>query len=213
MWVTVKAVFLLGAGTDVMQYHEVTGWSALIADDHDVGKILRDQTGDQVAGLKAFWVITMGMTHAFAGEVGDQIGHSAVIDIAIRGFQPPVLGIGGKILFHVEMHQYLQVVTASSQRPNHHIGAHAAIWGDIAQGVVEFHVIGHICLGHAYLRARGQDKFLRERILCGNGGIRQQQRETKGRHQRSEAEQEKFEAFHTVGYVKARELWLTDADH
>lgn len=71
MWVAVKTAFLLGSGTDVVQYHEVTGWSASIAHHHDMGEILRDQTCDQVAGLEVFRVIALGHAHAFAGEVGD----------------------------------------------------------------------------------------------------------------------------------------------
>jgi hypothetical protein len=38
-----------------------------------------------------------------------QIGHAAVIDIAVRPLQAPGRGIGGKILPHILMHELLQV--------------------------------------------------------------------------------------------------------
>ncbi|MFM2220813.1 MAG: hypothetical protein RLZZ553_561 [Verrucomicrobiota bacterium] len=100
----------------------------------------------------------------------------AVVDVAIRGLQAPVLGIGGKVLFHVEMHQYLQVVTAGPQRTDHHIGANAAIPRDIAQGIVELHVIGHITRCHPDLCTCGLDEFLRERQFRSINGMRQQHR-------------------------------------
>jgi hypothetical protein len=99
-----------------------------------------------------------------------------MIDVAIRPFQPPKLGIGIERAPHVLVQFALQVDTDAAEGAHHHVGTDAGPQRHVAAGIVERDVSrvvgrGHADLFHRLVRQRRTD------VLRARSGRQQTQRE------------------------------------
>lgn len=90
-----------------------------------------------------------------------QVGHTAMVDIAIGAGQAPDFGVGREIGCHVFMHQLLKVgAECIAECADHHICADASFAGNVAAGVIEPTVGGIIIKRNANLISRCFDQCL-----------------------------------------------------
>jgi len=109
-------------------------------------------------GVLAVWV----PGDAPAAEEHLQVRNATVIDVAVWPRQLPAMRIRREVAQHVLVHQYLQVYAEMAIGADDHIGANAAIVGDVAHGIRD-PMIGAV-VGFVMRRsfARGLDQIVGE---------------------------------------------------
>src|SRR5690606_28323487 len=126
--VGVQQVLLAHATADVVQHQRIAGPALPVAEDADMQQAAAEIPGHDVAGAIA--VVAGGP--ALALEPGHEIGHPAVIDVAVRPAQAPALRVTSEVGAHVLVDRALQIQPLPAQGADHHVGADAGRDIDVA---------------------------------------------------------------------------------
>lgn len=76
-----------------------------------------------------------------------------MVDVFVRAFKSPQLGVGGKVGSHVLMDFLLQVKAKGAQGADDDVGTDAAFHGDIPSRIRQLFIAGVVFGGHADLLA------------------------------------------------------------
>jgi len=131
----------------------------LIADNAYMRGAGAQHPGDDIAGQVILRLVGHRDIRAVAFEIGDQVGHAAVVDVAVGTAQPPDFRIGRKMRFHIGVNLGLQVKAVRvPQGADHHICADSALAGDVAVGKFQPLIAAVIDQRHADLGAGRPDQ-------------------------------------------------------
>lgn len=162
-----ERVFLLCAGPDVMDHEGHAAGVAAVGDEHDMGAIAGDQAGDDVAGLEGGGLGGKREHPALAFEIGLQVGHATMVDIAVGALEPPALRVEAEVRPHVLVDESLEIERVRGAKgADHHVGADPGFRRHVASRIIELPVGGIVAGGLAHLGSRGRD----ERRIGGESG-------------------------------------------
>ena len=179
-----QEVFLLRASAYVVDDERSAVGGTALRDQADVGYAAAEIPCHDIAGkvIGRFLGDRLGIT--FACEIGHQVWDTAVVNVAVRLLESPVLWVSREVLSHVLVDFLLQVEGLLAEGADDHVGADPAFHRDIAAGVGEGAVGGIVGFGDTDLAASGSDEF-RSADLGGGAEERNEKQETSNNQHRT----------------------------
>ncbi len=138
-----KHIFKLGSSPDIVDDERAEAIEgAFVRHDAYMGQGADhlQVPGHEVADFVIVRVLGDGEGLAVAGEEGLQVRDAAVVDVGVRAFQAPELGVEAEVRFHVLVDLFLQVDAERAIGADDDIGADAEMGGDVAAGVGDFEI-------------------------------------------------------------------------
>jgi hypothetical protein len=153
--VIAQNIFFPGASANIVDQQGRAEQAGSVGYDPDVRQCAADEAGHDVTRapiLRARW---QGKLFAAPRQKYLQIGHAAVINVAVRGLQAPFFRVNRKGRFHIGIDQGLQIKAKGiAIGADDDIGAYPSATRHIAIGEGEARIGGVVGGGHTNLLAR-----------------------------------------------------------
>ena len=102
-----EAVVLHYSASDIVNHEWGTIDCSFVGNDHDMRAVCWDQAGHKVSRAVIPWVLRNLFFNSPTFEKCSEVRNPTVIDISVRTFEPPDLGILEKVSLHILVHQFL----------------------------------------------------------------------------------------------------------
>ena len=164
-----QTILLLRASTNVVQHLRAAAvGAASIRDQADMWQVAGQPPCHHIARVGGGW-----QGCADPGQQDLQVGHAAVIDVAVGGFQALLLRIGRDIRLHLAVDGQSQInIPRCAEGADDDIGAHTVGGVDIATGEIQALIAGVVDRGDPDLCAGGTYQLSGDHSgdLLGGGG-------------------------------------------
>jgi hypothetical protein len=157
--VIAQNIFFPGASANIVDQQRCAEHTGSVGYDPDVRQCAADEAGHNIARAPILGARRQGKLFAMPGQKHLQIGHAAVINVAVCGLQTPFFGVSRKGRFHIGIDQGLQIKAKGiAIGADDDVGAHAFAARHIAIGEGEARIGGVVGGGHTNLLARRRNQ-------------------------------------------------------